>query len=130
MPGNICNIDDPFAGAFSDIHQIAAHLAARDRSAEDLVSDELSLKSWNQGMVYLVGKFNFCLDPKISTRFESNEVDESDIREDGGNDCPCPKSKQLVLVVADTLPPQIEALKDEMGGKLHALALRTGTPER
>src|ERR1700746_1728980 len=86
VPGNVGNIDDPFVGTFSDVHQIATHFAARNRSSEDLVSGDLSLKSWNQRMVYLTGKLNFCLDSKISTSFASNEVDEGDIRDNNGND--------------------------------------------
>src|SRR5579862_7454933 len=95
VPGNIGNIDDLFVGAFKGIHQIAAHFAARDRRAEDLVSRELSLKSWDQGTVYLARQLYFCLDSKISAALASNEIDEGDISDNDGNDRTNPENNQL-----------------------------------
>jgi len=97
MSRDIGKIGDAITGTLSDIHQITPHFTARDRSAEDLVSGELSLKSGNQRMVYLAGKFNFCLDPIIPSSFTSNEVDEGDIPDNNGNDRTYPENTQLMV---------------------------------
>jgi len=104
VPRNIGNVADPLAGTLSDIHQIAAHFATRYRCTKDLVSGELSLKSWNQGSVYLASQLDFRLDPEITGPFTPNEDDKGNIRGNNGKNRAYAKLNHLVL----EFPPALD----------------------